>query len=69
MGYYNTKKGIKEYIKRSEDWDGTKLIKILKKHLPKKSTLLELGIGVLGEILTFSKKLTQLQVLIVRKFF
>jgi len=45
MGYYNTKKGIKEYIKRSEDWDGTKLIKILKKHLPKKSTLLELGIG------------------------
>jgi cyclopropane fatty-acyl-phospholipid synthase-like methyltransferase len=45
MGYYNTKKGIKEYIKRSEDWDGSKLIKILKKHLPKKSTLLELGIG------------------------
>ena len=45
MGYYDTKKGIKEYIKRSEDWDGTKLIKILKKHLPEKSTLLELGIG------------------------
>jgi cyclopropane fatty-acyl-phospholipid synthase-like methyltransferase len=45
MGYYNTKKGIKEYIKRSKDWDGSKLIKILKKHLPKKSTLLEIGIG------------------------
>ncbi|MEX0854671.1 MAG: class I SAM-dependent methyltransferase [Nitrosopumilaceae archaeon] len=45
MGYYDTKKGIEEYIKRSKDWDGTKLIKILKKYLPKKSTLLELGIG------------------------
>jgi len=33
MGYYNTKKGIEEYIKRSKDRDYTKLIKILKKYL------------------------------------
>ncbi len=45
MGYYNTKKGIEEYIKRSKDWDGKKLIKILKKYLPKNATLLEIGIG------------------------
>ena len=68
MGYYNTKKGIKEYIKRSEDWDGTKLIKILKNTYQKNLLYLSLEL-VLGEILTFSKKLTQLQVLIVRKFF
>ncbi len=45
MGYYDTKKGIQEYAKRSEKWGGQKLIKILKKHLPKNSTLLELGMG------------------------
>ena len=45
MGYYDTKKGILEYSKRSQKWGGTKLIKILKKHLPKNSTLLEIGMG------------------------
>jgi len=45
MGYFDTKKGVKEYTKRSEKWGGVKLIKILKKHLPKNSTLLEIGIG------------------------
>ena len=45
MGYYDTKKGIQEYTARSEKWGGQKLIKILKKHLPKNSTLLELGMG------------------------
>jgi hypothetical protein len=45
MGYYDTKKGIIEYSKRSQKWGGPKLIKILKKHLPKNSTLLEIGIG------------------------
>ena len=45
MGYFDTKKGVREYTKRSEKWGGVKLIKILKKHLPKKSTLLEIGIG------------------------
>ncbi len=45
MGYYDTQKGIKEYSRRSQKWGGQKLIKILKKHLPKNSTLLELGMG------------------------
>jgi len=45
MGYYDRKKGIQEYTKRSVKWGGPKLIKILKKHLPKNSTLLELGMG------------------------
>ena len=45
MGYFDTKKGIEEYIKRSEGWGGSKLINVLKKYLPKKSTLLELGMG------------------------
>jgi len=45
MGYYDTKKGILEYTKRSQKWGGIKLIKILKKHLPKNSTLLEIGMG------------------------
>ena len=45
MGYFDTKKGIEEYIKRSDGWGGSKLINVLKKYLPKKSTLLELGMG------------------------
>lgn len=45
MGYYDTRKGILEYSKRSKKWGGPKLIKILKKHLPKNSTLLEIGMG------------------------
>ena len=45
MGYYDTKKGIQEYTKRSKKWGGIKLIKILKKYLPKNSTVLEIGMG------------------------
>lgn len=45
MGYYDTKKGISEYTKRSQKWGGPKIIKILKKHLPKNATLLEIGMG------------------------
>lgn len=45
MGYFETKKGVREYSKRAEKWGGIKLIKILKKHLPKNSTILEIGMG------------------------
>ena len=45
MGHYDTEQGVQEYIKHSEKWDGKQLIKILKEFLPKKSSLLELGIG------------------------
>ena len=45
MGHYNTKKGIDEYILRSQNWKDPGIIKILKKYLPKHATLLELGMG------------------------
>lgn len=45
MGQYNTKKGIEEYILRSQNWKEPGIVKILKKYLPKNATLLELGIG------------------------
>ena len=45
VGHYDTKEGAEEYIKHSEKWDGKQLIKILIRHLPESSTLLELGIG------------------------
>ncbi|HSG74328.1 MAG TPA: class I SAM-dependent methyltransferase [Nitrosopumilaceae archaeon] len=56
MGYYDTKKGITEYSKRSQKWGGQKLFKILKKHLPKNSTLLEIGMGP-GRDFDFLKKI------------
>ncbi|GAA0182146.1 hypothetical protein SH2C18_45740 [Clostridium sediminicola] len=45
MSYYDKKENVKEYIKMAEGFDGRKLIKILKTHLRKGSTVLELGIG------------------------
>ncbi|KAF6247129.1 methyltransferase [Nitrosopumilus sp. b3] len=45
MGFFDTEKGVNEYIKMAEGFDGTELIKILQKFLPLKSTVLELGMG------------------------
>ncbi len=45
MGWYDSKKNVKEYIKMAEGYDGKVLIVILKKFLPKGSTVLELGMG------------------------
>jgi ubiquinone/menaquinone biosynthesis C-methylase UbiE len=45
MGYYDTKHGIEEYIRRSQDWESPKIVKILRKYIPKHATLLELGMG------------------------
>ena len=45
MGWYNSKKNVNEYIKMAECYDGKILIVILKKFLPKGSTVLELGMG------------------------
>lgn len=56
MGYYDTKKGIIEYSKRSQKWGGKKLFKILRKHLSKNSTLLEIGIGP-GRDFNYLKKI------------
>ncbi len=43
--YYHSKKHVMEYINMAKGYDGAELIKILKKHLPEKSTVLELGMG------------------------
>ena len=45
MGFFDTKKGVERYIKMAEGYDGAELIKILLKHLPANSIVLELGMG------------------------
>ena len=45
MGFFDTEKGVDEYIKMAEGYDGSELIKILQGYLPEKSTMLELGMG------------------------
>ncbi|MGI9566052.1 MAG: hypothetical protein ACR2LL_03425 [Nitrosopumilus sp.] len=46
MGFFNTEKGVNEYIKIAEGYDGEELIRILQGHLPKNSTILELGMDL-----------------------
>ena len=45
MGYYDTQKGIDEYVEMAEGYDGRELIAVLKKHLKPGATVLELGMG------------------------
>ncbi len=45
MGFFDTAKGVEQYIKMAEGYDGAELIKILQKYLPENSTVLELGMG------------------------
>lgn len=45
MGFFDTEKGVNEYIKIAEGFDGAELIKILRKYLPDGSSVLELGMG------------------------
>lgn len=46
MEYWNNKKNVEGYIKMIEGYDdGRELIEILKKYLPRGSSLLELGMG------------------------
>ena len=45
MGYFDNEKNVKDYIKMVKGYDATELINILRKHLKKDSTLLELGMG------------------------
>ena len=60
MRFFDTEKGVDEYIKMAEGYDGAELIKILQKYLPEKSTVLELGMGpgkdldILSKIFTVS---------------
>jgi len=55
MGFFDTEKGVEQYLKMAEGYDGAELIKILQKHLPANSTVLELGIGP-GKDLDILKK-------------
>jgi len=45
MGYFDSEKNVQDYIKMVEGYDATELINILRKHLKRDSTLLELGMG------------------------
>ena len=45
MGFFDTAKGVEQYIKMAKGYDGAELIKILQKYLSENSTILELGIG------------------------
>ena len=45
MGFFDTEKGVEQYIKMAEGYDGAELIKILQKYLSENSTVLEIGIG------------------------
>ena len=45
MGFFDTEKGVQEYIKMAEGYDGAELIEILQEFVPDNSTVLELGMG------------------------
>jgi len=45
MGFFDTEKGVEQYIKLTEGYDGAELITVLEKYLPEDSTILELGMG------------------------
>jgi trans-aconitate methyltransferase len=45
MAYFDDRKNVEAYIKMAEGYDGRDLIAVLKKHLPARSTVLELGMG------------------------
>ena len=58
MGFFDTEKGVDEYLKMAEGYDGVELIKILKEYLPEKSTVLELGMGPGKDLDILSKTFT-----------
>ena len=43
MGFFDTEKGVEQYIQMTEGYDGAELINILQKYLTENSTVLELG--------------------------
>ena len=45
MGFHDDDKNVEQYIQMAEGYDGKLLIDILLKHLPSKSSVLELGMG------------------------
>jgi cyclopropane fatty-acyl-phospholipid synthase-like methyltransferase len=55
MGFFDTEKGVNEYLKMAEGLDGAELIKILHKFVPEKSSVLELGMGPGKDLAILSK--------------
>jgi cyclopropane fatty-acyl-phospholipid synthase-like methyltransferase len=45
MGYFDNEKGVQEYIKMTEGYDGSELINELRHFLKNGATILELGMG------------------------
>ena len=45
MNFYNNPENVKQYIQMCEGYDGSNIYQALSSHLPKASTLLELGSG------------------------
>ena len=45
MTHFDQGDRAQEYIRMSEGYDGSELIQVLKKHMPSKSRVLELGMG------------------------
>jgi len=45
LGFYQTEKGVEDYIKLAEGYDGAELIDWLTSYLPENSSVLELGMG------------------------
>ncbi len=58
MGFFDTEKGVDEYVKMAEGFDGAELIKILQNFLPEKSSVLELGMGPGKDLDMLSKTYT-----------
>jgi SAM-dependent methyltransferase len=55
MGFFDSEKNVREYLKMAEGYDGKELIKILKTHVKRESSVLELGMGP-GKDLDILKK-------------
>ena len=55
MAYFDDAKNVRQYIKMAEGYDGRELIKVVKRHLPKGSSVLELGMGPGKDLDLFTK--------------
>ena len=58
MWFFDTEKGVNEYIKMADGYDGSELIRILQEYLPEKSSVLELGMGPGKDLEILSKTFT-----------
>jgi len=56
MNFYDDPENVKTYIQMCEGYDGINIYQLLSKHLPAKSTLLELGSGAGLDIEYLKKK-------------